>query len=161
VLRKLKRGALTTTSYTPIRNYILCIKDPGIVVGIQPSVGLALANIVQKQYPIRLQRRYIQAWKLHLKTEQARRAKAGAALAAAAARWERQRIRQALRFWLQYTLALLSERLGIRAPVFEPRLVMYEEWLWEHHRQQQLAAKSMGLRRIYRLRMCLGKMHTQ
>ena len=154
---KLKRGALKTTSYTPIRNYILCIKDPGNPVGVKPSVGLALANIVQKHYPIRLQRQYIKAWLQHLRTEQARRAKAGAVLAAVTARWDRQRLRQALRFWLQYALALLSERMGIRAPVFEPRLVVYEEWLWEHQRQQQLAAKSMGLRRICRLRHCLGK----
>ncbi len=48
----------------------------------------------------------------------------------------------------------LSERLQISAPLFRPRMDVWDAWLWEHTRSNELRARIALLHRGFRMRHC-------
>jgi uncharacterized membrane protein len=133
---------------------MLCTDDLRKQYTTVPSIGGSLATVLQQLQPKRQLQGAFTAWRKHTAQQAQRRAAAGRKLAEAAGRWQLQAVKQALRFWMQMSMALMAERLELSAPLFEPRLAAYDSWLWEHERKQHLKAKTNTMYRLACMRRC-------
>eukprot|EP00879_Flechtneria_rotunda_P029981 GHRR01032457.1.p1 GENE.GHRR01032457.1~~GHRR01032457.1.p1 ORF type:complete len:489 (+),score=183.67 GHRR01032457.1:191-1468(+) len=155
VVRAFRRGVLSGDS-ADLMMWRLCTTNYMHRMSVRPSLGGLIASIIKKQEPRRRLQVYFTAWHGHGLALKARRAKIHANLQAVSQHWQQQALKQCIRFWHMYTVARVCEQLQLQLPVVQPRLVVFEEWLWRHERRRQLRQQAEHLAQKLLQKRCFG-----
>ncbi|WIA31742.1 hypothetical protein OEZ86_002618 [Tetradesmus obliquus] len=153
LVRALQRGVLAGDTAGLLMWRLCTPVDEQHRTAVHPSMGRLLASILQRKEPQRRLQGALSALLEHCRALQAVRARVHARLSAACLRWRKASLLECLRFWRMHAVARCCERLSIALPMFQPRSLQFETWLWQHERRRQLKQQAAALFQ----RMCLQR----
>eukprot|EP00798_Chlamydomonas_sp_ICE-L_P002279 gene2279-8547_t len=128
-------------SQSPQHLLLLCMAEGEKPWKAKLSLGRLVSNIIIRQYPARMLKLYFNVWRKSVYGVDSQRSKAAQTIENMIDGRVKKQLLEVFRFWYRYAVTKVSERLEIDIPLFRPRMPIWDSWLTEHIRSQELKSR--------------------